>query len=131
MALEFIPLIFKNKSRAKSSPVLNSQAAFHLFTKVTGRPPGGVLSQINAALYCTPGEQRHSIMSRAEKNNPFPKLFGLREVGRSDHHERGSERVARAFKIVPLDSVEFSDVLSLSVVHTVQVGRTAGVVPPS
>lgn len=70
-------------------------------------------------------------MSWAEKITPLQSVFGLREVDRSDHHDRGSERVARAFEIVPLDSIEFSDVLSLSVVHTVQVGWTAGIVPPS
>lgn len=49
----------------------------------------------------------------------------------ADHHGRGLERVAGAFPVVPLNTVELICVLLLRVVHSVQVGRTACIKPPA
>lgn len=55
----------------------------------------------------------------------------LGEVQGSYHHGCGPERVTGAFEVMPLDAVQFPDVLSVREVHAVQVGRTTGVEPPT
>lgn len=56
---------------------------------------------------------------------------GLGEVQGADHHGRGSERVARALEVMPLDTVQLPYVLSLGKVHAIKVGGAAGVKPPT
>lgn len=53
------------------------------------------------------------------------------EIRWSDHHGGGLERVARALPVVPLNAVEPVGVLSLRVVHSVQVGGAACIEPPA
>lgn len=56
---------------------------------------------------------------------------GTREARRSDHHCSGLQRVARASPVVPFDPVEAISVLAQLVILPVQVGRTAGIKPPT
>lgn len=58
-------------------------------------------------------------------------VCGHLEICWSDHHGRGLERVAWAFPVVPLNTVELVCVLLLWVVHSVQVGGTARIKPPA
>lgn len=53
------------------------------------------------------------------------------EVVRPDHHGGGPQGVAGPSEMVPLDAVEFSNVVSNGVIDTVQVGEAAGVKPPT
>lgn len=55
----------------------------------------------------------------------------LLEVIGSYHHGGGAKGVAGAFEVVPFDAIELPDVVSNSVVDTVQVGETTGVKPPT
>lgn len=154
MALEFIPLIFKNKDQPSQLPPQIprehtvscgvSQRGWLSIHRIAVSWRGVISKEswvIQVANSC-PLTQRYLILSWARKSevkNCLPKwargafgfLGGLWEVDRSDHHGGSTERIAGPFEVVPLDSVEFSDVLSLSVVYPVQVGRAAGVVPPS
>lgn len=53
------------------------------------------------------------------------------EVVGSYHHGGGVEGVTGPSEVVPLDAVELPDVVSNSVVDTVQVRETTGVKPPT
>lgn len=53
------------------------------------------------------------------------------EVVGPHHHGGGAQGVAWAFEVVPLDAVELPDVVADNVVHTVQVGETTGIKPPT
>lgn len=55
----------------------------------------------------------------------------LGEVQRADHHGRGSQWVAGALEVVPLDTVQLPYMLSLSEVHAVEVGRATSIKPPT
>lgn len=54
----------------------------------------------------------------------------LKVVG-SYHHAGGTQGVAGTFEVVPLDAIKLPDVVAASVVHTVQVGESAGIKPPT
>ena len=49
------------------------------------------------------------------------KLKTLGEVQWTDHQSCGSKRVARTLKVVPFDTIQFPNVLSLDKVHPVKV----------
>lgn len=55
----------------------------------------------------------------------------LLEVVRSYHHGGGAQGVNGASEVVPLDAVVLPDVVADAVVDPVQVGKTAGVEPPT
>lgn len=56
---------------------------------------------------------------------------GLRKFQRSDHHGSRTKRVTWPFEIMPLDAIEFANMLSLGVVHPVQVRWATGIKPPA
>lgn len=59
------------------------------------------------------------------------KFKRLGEVQGADHHDGGSQRVAGALEVVPLDTVQLANVLPLGEVHAVKVGRATRIKPPT
>lgn len=53
------------------------------------------------------------------------------EVQRADHHGGAAEGVAGSFEVMPLDAVELPEVLPAAEVEAIEVGRAAGVEPPT
>lgn len=61
-----------------------------------------------------------------------PSVTGvLLEVIGSHHHGGGAQGVAGASEVVPLDAVEFPDVVAHTVVNPIEVGETTGIEPPT
>lgn len=53
------------------------------------------------------------------------------KVQGSNHHGGGTQRVAGAFEVVPLDAIELSMVLPSRIEHPIEIGGATGIKPPA
>ncbi len=53
------------------------------------------------------------------------------EISWTDHHGSGLERIAGSSEVMPLNAIEFADVVTHGVVDSIEIGQTASIKPPA
>lgn len=61
----------------------------------------------------------------------FDAIISTLEFSWSDHHGGGLQGVTGSSEVMPLDTVEFADVVTHCVVDSIQVGETTCIKPPA